>query len=75
MGILCLERKEFRNKILNNFEVIEVLNEDKVLNEFLMCIQNAKYNDFFRHLLTLDSEFIQKDDLIKKFRFYLLRQI
>lgn len=27
-AIICFERKDFKKKILNNFEIIEVLNED-----------------------------------------------
>ncbi len=40
-AILLLDRKEFKKKILNNFEIVEVLNEDLILKKFLMSIYNA----------------------------------
>lgn len=52
-SILTLPRKEFNDKILLNPELIQVLNEDKILSNFIKNLYEAKYDRFFSSLLEL----------------------
>jgi hypothetical protein len=52
-NLLVMPRKTFKEKILDNFDLIAVFNEDKVLSGFIKTFYEAKYNRFFESLLEL----------------------
>lgn len=72
-NLLCLSRKEFKEKILDNFDLIAIFNEDKILGGFVKNFYEAKYNQFFKSLLELNEKFLSKDPLVSPYKFYLLK--
>lgn len=72
-NLLTLPRKQFKEKILDNFDLIVVFNEDKVLRNFIKTFYEAKYSMFFSSLLDLNDKFIAKDPLLSPYKFYLLK--
>ena len=61
VGLMTLSRNEFKKKVLDNFDLIAVYNEDKLFQDFLNCVYYAKYGEFFNLLIKLDESFISQD--------------
>ena len=74
-GLLTLDRKSFKEKIIDNFDLIVVFNEDKILSDFVKTFYEANYNQFFKSMLSLYEKFISKDTLLNPYKFYLLKQL
>lgn len=60
-GLLSLSWVDFKKKILNNFDLIAVFNEDKIMSDFVNCVYYANYKEFFAKLTILDENFLSKD--------------
>lgn len=74
LGLLGLHRKEVREKIITNAEIISVLNEHDLLKQFTQTIFESNYKVFFELLLKLNEELLSKDHLLSRHRPYLLKR-
>lgn len=73
LGVVTLSRKEIKNKIINNSEIIAVLREDSVIYDFVFSFYDAHYDQFFDKLVILVEKFLSKDEFIKTHREYILK--
>lgn len=74
LGLLGLHRKEVREKIITNAEIISVLNEHDLLKQFTQTIFESNYKVFFELLLKLNEELLSKDHLLSRHGPYLLKR-
>lgn len=74
LGLLALHRKDVREKIIQNSEIISVLNENALLKRFTQTIFESNYKQFFEVLIDLNSEVLMKDILLSKHRPFLLKR-
>ena len=74
LSLLALPRREVKEKLVGNPEIISVLNENKVLSDFVFATFNSNYHQFFPALLKLDESFFQNDRFLKPHRQHLLKR-
>ena len=74
LGLLSLSRKEIREKIIQNSEILSVLNENRLLRDFTSSIYESKHNQFFGLLIDINSDVLMTDILLSRHRAFLLKR-
>lgn len=74
LSLLTLPRREVKEKLISNSEIIGVLNENQVLSDFVTATFNSDHSRFFETLMKLDEKFFQTDRFLKPHRQHLLRR-
>lgn len=62
LGMVTLQRKDLRAKIIDNSEIIAVLREDKVLYDYLFSLYERRYSDFFKNISRFTSHSCRAED-------------
>ena len=55
LGMVTLQRKELKGKVIDNSDIVGVLREDAVLYDYLFSLYERRYSDFFGNLSELSS--------------------
>lgn len=55
LGMVTLQRKELKAKVIDNSDIIAVLREDATLYDYLFSLYERRYRDFFGNLSKLSS--------------------
>ena len=62
LGMVTLQRKDLKSKVLDNSDIIAVLREEKTLYDYLFSLYERRYHDFFRNLSRLTSHHRGRQD-------------
>jgi 26S proteasome regulatory subunit N7 len=74
LGLLTLNRKDIKKKIIDNSEIISVLREDDLLYNFVFSFFNCDYSNFFKNLTSMTENYILKDNYLKNHKNYIIKQ-
>lgn len=74
LGLSGLHRKDVREKIIQNPEIISVLNENPLLKSFTLTIFESNYKRFFALLLEMNDTYLVNDILLSRHREFLLKR-
>lgn len=74
LGLLTLQRKDVKKKIIANPEINSVLREDKTLYNFVYSFYKSDYENFFKHLVTITEDSFMKDIFLKNHKNFILKQ-
>ena len=74
LSLVSLPRHEVKEKLIMNSEVISVLNEDKLLSEFVFTIYESRYSSFFQVLLQVNDCLLTTDRFLKTHSKYIVKR-
>jgi len=74
LGMVSLSRKEVKERLIGNSEVISVLNEDRLLNDFVFTIFDSNYQAFFPVILSLHGQLLETDRFLKVHRKFIVKR-
>lgn len=75
LGLITLNRRDFKEKIINNPEVLSVFLENKLLSEFVNSIYCSRYREIFKLLLEANTQLISNDRFLKVHRMQIITKI
>lgn len=55
LGMVTLQRKDLKSKVIDNSDIVAVLREEKTLYDYLFSLYERRYSDFFKNLSKLTS--------------------
>ncbi|CAH3151112.1 unnamed protein product [Porites lobata] len=73
-SMIALERVDLRQKVVNGAEILEVLHQLPVVNQFLTSLYNCHYADFFVALAQVE-DFLKQDRLLYPHCRYYIREM
>lgn len=73
-SMIALERVDLRTKVVNGAEILEVLHQLPITNQFLLSFYNCHYADFFLALAKIE-DFLKQDRLLAPHCRYYVREM
>ena len=74
-GVLCLPRKELKQKIIDSPEVIAVLPNLPHLQDFTSTLYNTEYAKFFRALAEVEEHHLIPNRVLEKHTRYYVKEM
>ncbi len=74
LGILTLPRKTVKEKIIDNSDVVSILLENSLLQDFIFSFYQSNYQGFFKILLRITERDLDNDKFLKPHKNYILKQ-